>query len=163
MQDVKYIEGVSYEPHDPFHLSFKKRAKTDMIVIHCAATQPKANIDWHTIDQMHRQRGFLAIGYHFVIKTDGTIQEGRPLDSLGAHATDYNNRSIGICLVGGIDSKGNSVNNFSDAQFKSLDTLVQALVKRYGTITKIVGHRDLPNVRKDCPCFDAKERYKSLV
>ena len=26
----------------------------------------------------------------------------------------------------------------------------------------ILGHRDMPNVHKDCPCFDAKSEYKSL-
>ena len=27
---------------------------------------------------------------------------------------------------------------------------------------QILGHRDLPNVRKDCPCFDAKTEYQNL-
>lgn len=162
--EIKSIQGMAgYEAHAPFHLTFKKRSSTDMIVIHCAATQPKDNIDWKTIDQMHRQRGFLAIGYHFVIKTDGTIQEGRPLDSIGAHAQGYNDRSIGICLIGGINKNGQSVNNFTKAQFHSLDTLVKALVKEYPTIDQIVGHRDLPGVHKDCPCFDAVARYHSFL
>ena len=26
----------------------------------------------------------------------------------------------------------------------------------------ILGHRDLPNVHKDCPCFDAQQEYKDI-
>jgi N-acetylmuramoyl-L-alanine amidase len=26
----------------------------------------------------------------------------------------------------------------------------------------ILGHRDLPNVSKSCPCFDAQEEYKDI-
>lgn len=161
--EIKYIEGLAYQAHPPFQLSFKKRTKTEQIVVHCAATQQKKNIDWFTIDQMHRQRGFLAIGYHFVILTDGTVQEGRPLDALGAHASGHNDNSIGICLVGGIEKDGTPINNFTQAQFKSLDSLVKALLTKYeGSIKSVVGHRDLPNVNKACPCFDAKARYEKL-
>ncbi len=28
---------------------------------------------------------------------------------------------------------------------------------------RILGHRDLPNVHKDCPCFDAIAEYSSLM
>lgn len=160
----KTIQGVIYQAHDPFHITFKPRSTTNTIVIHCAATQPKSNIDWKAIDQMHRQRGFLAIGYHFVITVDGTIQEGRPLEAIGSHAKGWNNNSIGICLVGGVDKNNKPVNNFSKAQFKSLDKLVKALCQEYnGEIKAIMGHRDLPGVKKDCPCFDAKARYKEVL
>ncbi|XP_068082155.1 uncharacterized protein [Anabrus simplex] len=40
------------------------------------------------------------IGYSFVIGEDGLAYEGRGWDRLGAHAPGYNNRSIGICIIG---------------------------------------------------------------
>ena len=31
-----------------------------------------------------------------------------------------------------------------------------------GEGTKIVGHRDFPNVARDCPCFDCQSEYATL-
>lgn len=79
---------------------------------------------------MHRGK-FICIGYHFVIKTDGTIQRGRDLDVVGAHVKGYNHNSVGICLIGGIDRKGRSVDNFTEAQKKSLRELITYLLSLY--------------------------------
>ena len=73
------IKAPVIEEHKTF-VSYKKRPNTKFLVVHCSATQPKASFTWKTIDQMHRQQGWLGIGYHFVICTDGTIQQGRPLE-----------------------------------------------------------------------------------
>ncbi|XP_011497199.1 PREDICTED: peptidoglycan-recognition protein SC2-like [Ceratosolen solmsi marchali] len=40
------------------------------------------------------------IGYNFIIGEDGNIYEGRGWGKNGAHTIDYNNRSIGICIIG---------------------------------------------------------------
>ena len=74
------------------------RKKTDFIVIHCAATKPSMDIDINVVDQWHRKRGFFSVGYHFVIKLDGTRQVGRSLDEVGGHAKGFNHKSIGIFL-----------------------------------------------------------------
>lgn len=151
---------MQIETHEPFKFALKARPKTNMIVVHCSATQPSKSIDWRTIDAMHRQRGWLVIGYHYVITTNGTIQEGRPVDSIGAHAVGHNSNSIGICLIGGINKSGKSVNNFTPEQFKALKELVDYLKTKYPSIKSVVGHRDLPNVKKDCPCFDVKPMFE---
>ena len=146
-----------------FHKVFvkhKKRSSTDYIVVHCSATQPLMKYDWRAIDQMHRQRGFLSIGYHYVILPDGTIQNGRDFDEVGAHAVGFNSNSIGICLIGGVDKKGKSVDNFTKEQKLSLRDLIDTLiVDNTLTNTVVLGHRDLPKVAKDCPCFNVKDWY----
>ena len=157
------IDGLAIEEHEPLHVKFKKRAATDLIVIHCAATPNEPKFNWSSIDAMHRQRGFIAIGYHYVITTKGIIQEGRPDDVIGAHAQGFNSKSIGICLIGGVDKNGKSVNNFTKEQFTSLKNLLEYLLQEYPSVTKIVGHRDLPKVHKDCPCFDVIPMYGYLV
>ena len=48
------------------------RKATDYIVIHCSATRPSQDIDAKEIDRWHRSRGWLKIGYHKVLKRDGT-------------------------------------------------------------------------------------------
>lgn len=146
----------------PCFVSLKKRSETKNIVVHCSATRPLKTIDRRSIDQMHRNNGWLCIGYHFVIKTDGTIQRGRPIDSIGSHVKGHNNDSIGICLIGGIDIQGKSKNNFTEEQMKSLKELIDYLLSVYRNCT-VLGHRDFKGVSKDCPCFDVKEWYKYPV
>lgn len=142
-----------------FHKNFikiKSRQETNYIVVHCSATQNKPEIDWKTIDRMHRENGWLMCGYHYVIKTDGTIQNGRDRDAIGAHVSGHNDDSIGICLVGGVDSNNNSVDNFTDEQKESLAQLLLELKNEYPDAV-IQGHRDFKGVAKDCPCFDVKK------
>lgn len=148
----------------PSIINIKKRSgKVKYIVVHCSASQNRDDYDWKSIDQVHRNRGFICIGYHFVIKKDGTIQNGRPLDAIGAHAKGYNDCSIGICLVGGINKEGQPVPNFTDEQYVSLRNLVTWLQYKYWEDhPKVLGHRDLPDVHKDCPCFDVKAWYRNL-
>lgn len=163
MKFDKFIEKLKpdIETHRSL-ISLKERDKTDLIVVHCSATQPKASLDWKSIDQMHRQMGFITIGYHFVIKTDGTIQEGRPINSIGAHAVGYNDHSVGVCLIGGIDSRGRYKNNFTKEQMESLKKLLDWLWFVYPD-SAVIGHRDLPNVKKECPCFDVAGVYHPPV
>lgn len=136
--------------------------KIDMIVIHCAATKPSMDIGMKEINLWHRQRGFfniasgLAIGYHYVIRRDGTVENGRPVSEAGAHAKGYNAHSIGICLVGGIDKDGNPQNNFTKPQWKALKELVLKLKKAYNIKKdKIIGHNQV--AAKACPCFKVPE------
>ena len=123
------------------------------IIIHCAATPPNMDIGATEIDRWHRQRGFKGIGYHFVIRRSGVLEQGRPLERIGAHAKGHNRYSIGICWVGGLDKNGKPADNRTDAQRTTLETLVKALHSIY-PYARILGHRDLPGVNKACPCFD---------
>lgn len=141
------------------YVNLRNRTQPTMyIVVHCSATQNLEKYTWKDIDAMHRAKGWACIGYHYVIRTDGTIEEGRPLKAIGAHAKGYNNVSVGICLIGGIDANGKSVNNFTHNQLMSLFNLVEwlktdALKPIAVNNLKVVGHRDL-GAKKDCPCFD---------
>lgn len=124
--------------------------KIDTLIIHCAATKPSMDIGKKEITQWHKQRGFFNIGYHYVIRRDGTLEMGRKPEEVGAHATGHNMTSLGICLVGGIDEKGKPQCNFTYAQWMELKRLVNVLVERYGAL-KIIGHNEVDN--KACPSF----------
>lgn len=95
------------------------------------------------------------IGYHFVIRRDGRVETGRPVDAIGAHVEGYNSTSVGICLAGGVDEHGRSRDNFTPAQYAALAELLIELKAKYPKAT-IRGHRDFPKVAKDCPCFDVR-------
>lgn len=141
----------------------KKRLKTDLIVVHCADTTPTMDVTARMINQWHtRDNGWAAIGYHFVIKRDGTVEGGRPHDTQGAHASQVNSHSIGICLAGGKGKPGIFVDHFTDVQALSLVRLIAALREVYKDTT-VVGHRDVDNAGKTCPNFDAKGWLDSTV
>lgn len=125
----------------------------DHLVVHCSATPPTADIGRKEIDRWHRERGWLMIGYHFVIRRDGTVETGRLVERVGAHVEGHNKHSIGICLVGGIDAKGKPENNFTHEQFKALRELLFGLLS-YCPEATVLGHRDFPGVAKACPSFD---------
>lgn len=125
------------------------------LIVHCSASKATAKVTARDIDHWHRQRGFRKIGYHYVILRDGLVEGGRLEGEAGAHAIGYNDKSIGICLVGGLGADGLAENNFTHAQFAALQDLLETLLKRYPR-AQLLGHRDLPGVRKDCPSFDVR-------
>ena len=114
------------------------------------------NIDARTIDRWHREKGFLKIGYHYVIKRDGVIEVGRNVAEVGAHARNVNDRSIGICMVGGLNEDGKPAAEYTDAQWESLRKLISTLGVQYQK-AQVIGHRDVPGTQKACPSFDVKE------
>lgn len=133
----------------------------EYIVIHCSATPPTMDIGVNEIDEWHRNRGWAKIGYHIVIrrntgKLGGLIEYGdRTLSEPGAHVHGYNSKSIGICMVGGVDSSNNPENNFTNEQFEALKDTIKFFKKIFPNAT-ICGHRDMPDVTKACPSFDVE-------
>ena len=139
-----------------------ERKETEYIVIHCSATKASMNTDAKEIDRWHRQRGWRKIGYHWVIRRDGVVEEGRDLGEVGAHAKGFNHNSVGICMVGGIDDKGEPENNYTEEQWKALEQLVWQMKLPYPD-AEVLGHCDLPDVKKACPCFDVRKRWETVL
>lgn len=133
-------------------MQLKKRTRTDYLVVHCAATTPKMDVGVKEIDQWHRARGFLKVGYHYVIRRSGKVEIGREVDEIGAHVLGHNSDSIGICLVGGVDERDRPQQNFTDEQYHSLNELLTTLFASYPT-AELKGHRDFDS-GKACPSFD---------
>ena len=146
----------------------------DYIVVHCSATSFGKDLDVEDIDRMHKRRGWSGVGYNYVVKLDGTIQNGRPLEKIPAHVKGFNRNSIGICYIGGLDENGKPSDTRTDKQKEALLFKLLTL-KRLFPYAKIVGHRDLSPDRdgdgvverhewlKACPCFDAAEEYKDIL
>ena len=114
-----------------------------------------------SLEACHKARGFKTIGYHYYITKDGQMHLCRPEDMIGAHARRYNAHSIGICYEGGLDANGNPDDTRTPAQKHALITLLRSLKVDYPD-AEILGHCDLPWVKKKCPCFDARSEYKNL-
>jgi len=125
--------------------------KIKAIVIHCSDTPAKMNIGAEEIDRWHRERGWKGIGYHYVIRRDGDIEDGRPVEKRGAHVAGHNNNTIGICLVGR--------KTFTKEQWAALTTLVIQLQSIYKCTVR--GHRDYTRM-KSCPNFDVRRWWKDV-
>lgn len=134
--------------------------KIDAIVIHATATPEGREHDMADINRWHVQLGFNREGYHYLIKLDGTIEEGRPLEMVGAHVRGHNQSTIGVCYVGGLDKEWNPKDTRTPAQKKAMRKLVGELKARFPN-AEVKGHRDFPGVNRACPCFDAREWWAS--
>ena len=122
----------------------KVERKIEGIVVHHSASSTDTTVKqihrWHTIE-----RGWSDIGYHFVITADGTINECRPLEQVGAHAKNFNKHSIGICVTGNTNEQ--PPNN---AQLTSLYDLLEALRYDFGLVhDDVYTHRE--KGQTECP------------
>lgn len=134
--------------------------KINKIIIHCTDTYAGKNWTVEDIRKWHKARGWLDIGYHYVIYLDGSIHAGRNEEAIGAHCEGHNKDSIGVCYVGGKEpGTAKAKDTRTPAQKEALIRLLIDLVCRYPD-AEIVGHCDLAN--RKCPCFDAKKEYRNL-
>ncbi len=106
------------------------------------------------IRKWHTDKGWQDIGYHYVIRRDGTIEEGRPEAKTGAHVQNHNHDSIGICMVGGVNAANKPESNFTRYQWGALEHLVKNCVMRHPGAS-VSGHNDWTDA-KACPSFNAK-------
>lgn len=127
------------------------------LTVHASATFPSMDVDAATIRKWHLDRNFNDIGYHYVIKRDGTVQQGRPEHRVGAHVGGHNTKNIGICMVGGLkQGTQEPEDNFTDAQYRSLTKLLTELHERYPDAV-VMGHNEFNGHKsRGCPCFDIK-------
>lgn len=142
-----------------------RRKITDSIVIHCSATPKGRDHTAGDIRRWHRQRGFEDIGYHFVVRLDGSVETGRREDLAGAHCVEQgmNRRSIGICYIGGMSADmKHPEDTRTPAQQHALRTLIEKLMRKYSIpMERVFGHRDF--AAKACPCFDVKSIFERLA
>lgn len=139
----------------------------DSIIVHCSATKAGQDFTAADIDCWHRERGFNGIGYHYVIRLDGKLEKGRDVSLAGAHCRGWNERSVGICYIGGLDENGRPADTRTNAQKRVLYQIIMDLQREYN-ILQVLGHRDTsPDLNGDgviepyeyvkaCPCFDVR-------
>ena len=130
---------------------YTKRPKTEIIVIHhTEKLNPETNEpmdDDSSALRVHKwhieHNGWAGIGYHYLIRKNGMIEQGRLPEMMGAHVYGYNDNSIGICLAGNFN-KG--VGKPTKSQIQSVKELTSWLCRKYNISPSkqtILGHRDL--------------------
>ena len=121
------------------------------IVIHCSATPNGREHDAAEINRWHLDRGWDGIGYHYVIKVDGVIENGRPEYWTGSHARGHNTNSLGVCIIG--------MDDYNDLQWNALRSLIDDLLYKYPD-AKVIGHNEIS--KKTCPGFDVQKWLISI-
>ena len=133
--------------------------KIDTIIVHCTATKDGIDVSAADVDRYHRSLGFSEIGYHYLVRLDGAIEQGRALNRIGAHCKGKNVNSVGVAYVGGLGVDGKPADTRTEAQRYSLLKLIMEL-KREFPLAVVHSHRDF--VAKACPCFDATNEYANI-
>ena len=142
----------------------KGRDITEMVV-HWTETFTNKNIGSEEIDAIQRDLGGNGIGYHYVIRRDGSLQRGRPNNIEGEHAAinGHNEFSIGIVFVGGLNCSSETPN---PEQYLSAASLTRAQMNTFYDVCsafynaypggQILGHNDLDVTTSD-PGFDVRD------
>lgn len=121
----------------------EKREKTTHIILHHTASTtatPQEIHQWH-LDNGKDWKGF---GYHFYIKKDGKIYQGRPIDAIGAHCEGWNDKSVGICFEGNFDQE-----EMTAEQVKSGIELIRLVRSQYRWVS-VTRHKDC-GAKSSCP------------
>lgn len=146
--------------------------KIDTLVIHCTATAPGREVGVAELDRWHKGENFepyvgadgrkVYAGYHILVHLDGSYERIRPDEHRGQHCPqeNMNNRAVAICYVGGVDNNNKPCDTRTDAQKRTLLSLVRTYKARYPGIN-VIGHKDVAGVRKACPSFNTIYEYKN--
>jgi len=133
------------------------------LVVHCTATPQSTTVE--SIQRYWRERlGWLASGYHKIIKPNGEVITLAQDDAVCNGVAGFNSVSLHVSYIGGIDSRGNPLDNRTQGQKDALSQVLHAWRAKYPD-AKIQGHRDFLKRGvnwKDCPSFDAKAEYSHI-
>ncbi len=119
--------------------NLSKRSKTKYIILHHRA----GSGDVQSIHKGHLANGWSGIGYHFYVRKDGSVFRGRPIGTVGAHCTGYNDKSIGVCFEGNFEDE-----KMLPAQLKAGQELILHLKGLYPD-AEVKKHRDFQSTA--CP------------
>ena len=127
-----------------------KRPSTDYIILHHRA----GSGDVDSIHAGHLTQGWVGIGYHFYIRKDGSVYNGRPIDTIGAHCTGKNGYSVGVCFEGNFEHE--TITEAQLAAGKELITYLKGLYPK----AEIKRHKDFQSTAcpgKNFPFEDIKK------
>jgi len=131
---VKIIESNLVFTPGRVERRLSARDFTQRIAIHHTAS---GDVSAETVHGWHRNRGWMGIGYHYLVRQAGEIERGRAEELRGIHAPAANANSIAIALAGNFELRPPTV-----IQLDALVWLIRELRSRYGELT-LVRHLDL--------------------
>ena len=151
-------------------------ASMKYLVLHCIATPEGREVTsgeirhWHTDPVKKGGRGWKQVGYTDMIHLDGRVErlvrnnEDAEVDpwEVTNGAKGYNTVSRHVVYVGGVSKDGKTAKDTrTEAQLKAMTAYVRDFHERFPQI-RIVGHGELPGVKKACPSFDVAAWLRSI-
>lgn len=140
-----------------------------MLILHDSRTAPDVSKPIEVMRWKAREMGMLDIGYHIVVDRDGVIHLLRPLDRMGCHTAGYNDESIGVCFLGGVNERGHRADNFTRVQHTTMLAISCAFLHEYlpaAPEARVVGKKELGGYRRgksDNPVFNVKALREQLI
>ena len=139
--------------------------KIDYIVIHCTGTPISAKVE--AIQNYWRNTlKWRSAGYHVLIEENGTRHYLQPFDKPTNGVRGFNQNSIHISYIGGVDAIGKAIDNRTEAQKAGILIAIREAMEyavKGGGKPIIQGHRDFEGVGKDCPSYNAKAEYSWIT
>tara|TARA_R110000824_G_scaffold381519_1_gene574302 strand:+ start:1366 stop:1770 length:405 start_codon:yes stop_codon:yes gene_type:complete len=124
--------------------------KIDEVIIHCSATTEDDDGSIKTN------------GYHYVVRRDGQVDTGRPIDKMGAHISTKNNSTIHICYIGGVEQDGKTPKDtLNDLQESAIKRLYISLCSVLNKHLNLSGHNE-GSESEYCPSFNVQEKFSSI-
>ena len=174
---VKYYLGAETEnfthvdSKEELGLEFVlKTRETSEVVIHASDTYTNVNIGSEEIHLRHNEAGHDGIQYHYVIRRDGRLQRGKPMDTPGdaSAINGHKQNCIDICLVGGINvptespepSLNLSASSYTQTQMKTLEAFLEVFYRMVPG-GQVLGHNDIDPESSD-PYFDVIAYVENL-
>ena len=105
----------------------EKRDTTFFTVVHFTGD---ATLTYEEIKKAHIDKGQAEIGFHYIIDSQGQILMGRHASKIGAHYPEFDETSLGICVIG-------SRHDLEDSQSIALTLLLENLKAEFPEIEKV--------------------------
>jgi len=141
--------------------------KIDAIILHCTDSTDDGSIGAEEIDQWHKERAKTEpwshyidhngvvryIGYHYVVKRDGNVDQARPESEVGCHCKGMNKSSLGVVWVGRT--------HMAARQKPAVVQIVAELCVEHAlSAADVYGHCQFS--KKTCPNFDSAFTFESM-
>ena len=103
------------------------RDTTKFVLVHFTGDP---SLSYSDIKKAHLDMGQSEIGFHFIIDSQGQILMGRPTSKVGAHYPEFDQTSLGVCIIG-------SRHEMEDSQSVALTLLLENLKNDNPNIEKV--------------------------
>lgn len=130
------------------------------VILHWTETFTNANLDVNDILRISN-----SLPYNYIIKRNGSLQRGIPINYPGSHGDllNHNTYSIGIAFVGGLNyptetdrvEETSSAGSITRSQYNTFYQFMRVFYNQYPG-GQLLGHRDFDITQED-PGFDCRD------
>jgi hypothetical protein len=143
---------MNFTPEQLAAMTDRPADQVTVVVIHHTAEDNQAQDITSISAEEIASMGFIAVGYHYVVQGDGTVQVGRPITKEPAANLGMNFQSVAISLEGNFepDDAGYKGEVPSEAAMAAAIAIVNNWVKpKCPNLKYLIGHRDVAVINQN--------------